>query len=181
MKISATTSLKEVAFTVCTALDQAGVLAVLTGGSAATIWTNSAYQSRDCDFIIQYAQKGSPARAILSELGYEESGGTYRHQINRFTLEFPVGPLSIGDDVVSAWDTLHDGPLLLHLLSPTDSCRDRLAAFYYWSDYSALKVAVAIAHQNPIDIETVKSWSQKEGMAEKYNLFLYDLGERDDR
>src|SRR5690606_32782657 len=107
----------------------------LSGGSAATIWAPDAYQSRDCDFIITFAQRGAPAKQTLAQLGYRERGGTYVHELNPFTVEFPPGPLSVGDEILSSWETLHDRDRLLYVLSPTDSCRDRLAGFYHWRDY----------------------------------------------
>ena len=51
MRIDGRTSLVEVATAVCTALEQAGVTAVLTGGSAATFHAPEAYQSSDIDVV----------------------------------------------------------------------------------------------------------------------------------
>ena len=49
--ITATSTLADVAFAVCTALHTNGGVAVLTGGSAATYYAPDAYQSRDLDFL----------------------------------------------------------------------------------------------------------------------------------
>lgn len=164
MRITSDSTLREVAFIVCTELQRVGVTAVLTGGSAAAIWSVGTYQSHDCDCIISFHEKGAPAEATLLKLGYTESGGTYCHSDSPFTLEFPPGPLSVGDEILTEWNTLRDGDLLLHILTPTDSCRDRLAAFYHWKDYSSLSVAVAIAGRNQIDLKRVRQWSKKEGV-----------------
>ena len=104
MSISPDTPLREVAFVVCTALEHVGVTAVLTGGAAATIWSGDLYQSHDCDFVIQFHDTNAPAEAVLLELGYVESGGVYRHRESLFTLEFPPGPLSVGDEILTHWD-----------------------------------------------------------------------------
>lgn len=37
-------------------------------------------------------------------------------------------------------------------LSPTDACRDRLAAFYHWSDRGGLAAAVAIAQRHRVNM-----------------------------
>lgn len=49
--MTAPSTLTEVAFVVCTALDQAGFVSMLTGGSAAT-YCARAYVSRDLDFVL---------------------------------------------------------------------------------------------------------------------------------
>lgn len=171
MRITSDSTLRQVAFIVCTALQRVGVTAVLTGGSAATIWSGGAYQSHDCDFIISFHEKDAPAEETLRLLGYTEYGGTYRHKESPFTLEFPPGPLSVGDEIISKWDTLRESDLLLHILTPTDSCRDRLAAFYHWTDYSSLSVAVAVAQRNQIDMARIRTWSDIEGASAKYAQF----------
>lgn len=50
--ITASSTIVDVAFAVCTALERAKIIAVLTGGSAATYYAPEAYQSRDLDFVI---------------------------------------------------------------------------------------------------------------------------------
>lgn len=50
--ITTSSSLTDVAFAVCTALHRAGYTSVLTGGSAATFYAPTAYQSKDLDFVI---------------------------------------------------------------------------------------------------------------------------------
>jgi len=49
--ISKQTSLEELAYFVCSALQKHGVEAVLTGGAAVSIYTNNRYQSFDLDFV----------------------------------------------------------------------------------------------------------------------------------
>jgi hypothetical protein len=68
-------SLVDVAFAVCTALDRDGITAVLTGGSAATFYAPEAYQSEDADFVLSFDARPSDAR-------------------NRFTVACSTRPLS---------------------------------------------------------------------------------------
>ena len=138
-------SLEDVCFAVCTALADAGTVAVLTGGSAATYYAPQSYQSGDADFIITFSSDPALAGKVLRELGYREIGGTYHHDINVFTVEFPPGPLSIDGDLVKAYDTVQRGSETLYVLSRTDCVRDRLASFYFFGDRSAVAAAVAVA------------------------------------
>lgn len=124
MTITPASTLGDVGFAVCTALDRVGVTAVLTGGSAATWYAPQAYQSRDLDFVITL--KAPAGVAALTELGFVERGQVYRHPSTHFTLDFPRGPLAVGDELLTTWRTERRGTELLHMITPTDSCRDRL-------------------------------------------------------
>jgi hypothetical protein len=99
--MTAASSLEDVCFAVCTALHIAGTVAELTGGSAATYYAPAAYQSGDADFIIKFSIDATSAADAIRNLGYRETGGSYFHHENLFTLEFPPGPLAIGDDLVA--------------------------------------------------------------------------------
>ena len=64
MAITADSTLPEVAFEVCSALEAEGVTAVLTGGGAATFHAPEAIQSFDLDFVIELqSSDGDPASA----------------------------------------------------------------------------------------------------------------------
>ncbi len=101
MTITAATSLRELAFIVCTALDRTGETAVLSGGGAATIYSSDAYQSRDLDFILGFWSSFGAAKQPLIDLGFEEKNGIYRHPSSIFTVEFPSGPLAIGAEMIT--------------------------------------------------------------------------------
>ena len=57
MIIRADSTLREIAFIVCTELEKTGLTAVLTGGSAVSIWAPNDYQSLDLDFVIEAARE----------------------------------------------------------------------------------------------------------------------------
>lgn len=87
--IAAGTDLTDVAFIVCTALHRVGNRAILTGGSAATVYAADAYQSADLDFVLEFAAtEGSGA--ALANLGYSVRGSSYVHESNPFTID-PLG------------------------------------------------------------------------------------------
>lgn len=174
--ITAQTSLVDVAFEVCTALDAAGYIAVLTGGSAATYYAPAAIQSDDIDFV--FTLRGREGPEVLARLGYVRSVDFYEHPESRFPLEFPPGPLAVGDELITTWDTVVRGEHRLHILSPTDSCRDRLSQFLFWNDFSSLKQALLIqrAHPDRVDLDLIRSWCQRERQLPKYQLFIERLG-----
>jgi hypothetical protein len=61
------------------------------------------------------------------------------------------------------------------LLSATDSCRDRLAAFYHWRDRESLRVAVWIALAQRLDMERIRRWSAGEGFLPQFEEFLAEV------
>jgi hypothetical protein len=173
--IGPSTSLTDVAFAVCTALESVGYTVVLTGGSAATYYAADAYQSDDIDFVITL--RGNAGPTALESLGYEQEGDFYRHRGSRFPLEFPPGPLAIGDDVVTSWRTVKRGDEVLYVLSPTDCCRDRLASFLFWNDFRGLEQAVAVFHASraDVDLTVIKDWCSRERHPQKFDLFAARL------
>ncbi len=85
-----------------------------------------------------------------------------------FFIEFPSGPLAIGDEPPSEISSLRFSTGNLRLLSPTDSVKDRLAAYYHWKDKQSLEQAILIARNRTIDVEEVRRWSVNEGFAEVF-------------
>lgn len=179
--ISRDSTLVDVAFTVCTTLSAEGLKVVLVGGSAATYYAPSAYQSYDADFVALFAtDRESEARLIglMNGLGYDLDGNTFGHRHgNPFVVEFPKGPLQIGLDYVHTYDTVQRGVETLNVITATDSVRDRLAAYYFWDDRSSLQAAVAIARAVPdkVRLAAVEEWSVREGAAGKHSDFVHLL------
>ena len=171
MKIGPATTLPTVAIAVGDALRRAGIRAVLTGGACASIHTGGRYSSVDADFILQGDIERERLDEALGSLGFRRSGDRYVHSDSEFYVEFPRGPLAIGaDDQVRPVEHVSGGRRCL-VLSPTDSCRDRLAAFYHWGDRQSLDVAVRIALCNRLNWKRIRSWSGSEGHLERYEEF----------
>jgi len=170
--ITRTSSLTDVAFEVCTALDRSGTRAVLTGGSAATVYAPAAYQSLDLDFVVQFKSNNN-GEQVLNDLGYHLKSNHYVHRENELILEFPPGPLQVGSDLVESWNTMRRADDILHILNPTDCCRDRLANFLHWNDWAGLEQAVAVAQAElpRIDFTVLKDWCDREGQTEKFTEF----------
>jgi hypothetical protein len=86
---------------------QKGFVAVLTAGSAATYYAPGAYQSLDLDFVLTF--RGSNGEEALTSLGFKRKGDYYVHPVSRFSLDFPPGPLAIGDDLIKTGKRSHEG------------------------------------------------------------------------
>jgi len=114
----------------------------------------------------------------MRALGYREIGGTYHHEKNAFTVEFPPGPLAIGADLIRAYDTVKRGSEVLHVITQTDCVRDRLAHFYFFADRSALAAAVAVAGIGVVDLAGIRRWSLKEREASHFEEFSQALSAR---
>jgi hypothetical protein len=175
MKITSRSTLKLVAAAVAEALRDARIHAVLTGGACATIYSGGAYQSEDLDLILQSSPTQKELDAAMAKIGFVRKRDTYHHAASRFFVEFPAGPLSIGSDLSVEPAQLPIAGIRVTLLSPTDSCRDRLAAFYHWKDRQSLNTAVAIAARNPVDLDRMRSWSEREGAAREFEEFAEEL------
>jgi hypothetical protein len=164
-------TLQDVAAVVAAALREAGFTAVLTGGACATVYSEGAYQSFDLDFIIQAGGTQRAVDAALAKTGFRRRGDHYVHPRATFFVEFVRGPLAIGDDVSIRPVELTVGAGSTLALSPTDACRDRLAAFYHWSDRQSLASAVEIARRHPVRIALIRRWSEREGHRARFEEF----------
>lgn len=175
MALSGSSTLREVIQAVSATLRQHKITAVLTGGACASLHAKGDYLSQDLDYILQSPATRARLDAAMAELEFTRQGGQYTHPACTFFVEFPPGPLAIGDDDLVEPVEVRVGHVRVLTLSATDSCRDRLAAFYYWDDLQSLRVAAAIARRQPVDIGAIRRWSVKEGQTETFQKFLDEL------
>lgn len=171
MKIAHKSSLKTVAFAVGDALRRAGIEATLTGGSCATVHSDAKYQSMDIDFVLRSAPTQTDLDRAMSKVGFEREGARYVHSESPYFVEFPLGPLGIGDDYQIKPVELRLGSSRIQALSPTDACRDRLAAFYHWNDRQSLQAAVEVARRRKVNLKLIERWSRDEGAARQFKEF----------
>ncbi len=160
---------------IASALQKAGLKAILSGGGCASIYTAGSYQSVDLDFILQGPGTQRQLDRAMASVGFKRSENQYFHPQARYYVEFPPGPLAIGRDYQIEPSEIGTAAERLFLLSPTDSCRDRLAGFYHWNDRQALDVAVRIAARHRVDFEKIKSWSEQERALPRFKVFLEEL------
>jgi hypothetical protein len=181
VRLTERSTVGETAAAVATTLREAGFQAVLTGGGCASIYTRGISQSVDLDFILQTGRAQSDLDRAMSAAGFERQANQYFHPRARFYVEFPPGPLSIGRDFDITPVQLEIRGRRILALSPTDSCRDRMAAFLHWKDRQNLETAIQIALRNDIDLARIRSWCSREGVPEGFDEFMRLLALRRDR
>jgi hypothetical protein len=171
LKLNARSTIADVAGTVGDALREAGISAVLTGGACAAIYSRGGYQSHDLDYIIRGDASRRALDQAMARIGFGREGDRYVHFTCPFFVEFPRGPLAIGDDfqIMPVTLRLRRGSTLA--LSTTDACRDRLAAFYHWDDRQSLEAALAIARKQTVNMNRIRRWSLREGFLSKFEEF----------
>lgn len=178
MTITERSSLATVALLVGDALRRRGIAAVLTGGACASLHTRGAFHSLDVDFVLTSEPDVQDLDSVLASLGFRREGNRYVHSRSRYFVEFPRGPLAVGRDRVLRPARWRRGDARMFVLSATDSCRDRLAAFYHWSDRQSLAVAAQIAVRNRVDMTRIRAWSEGEGHAVRFEEFRAEVARR---
>ena len=175
MRVGARSTLGDVAVVVGDALRRAGIRAVLTGGACAHLYSGGVYQSVDADFVLAAPCSREDLDRALASVGFTRARDRYVHRGVPFFVEFPTGPLGIGEDfrIRPVWRNRGSARTLA--LSATDTCRDRLAAFFHWNDRQSLAAAVAIAARNRVAFGKVRAWSRKEGHLKGYSVFIAEL------
>jgi hypothetical protein len=161
---------EQLAALVCTALGRHGVAVVLSGGGAAAIYAPSAYESMDLDFVpIGLSRR---VDAAMLELGFrKEPGRHWTHPGTAFWVEFPPGPVQVGDQVVHDFAERHTAHGTLRILTPTDCVMDRLAWYYHADDEQGLEQAVAVAATHEVDLDRIEAWSRRERAGDKLERF----------
>lgn len=164
---------EEVAALVCSALEGHGIEVVLSGGAVVSIYTDNAYESFDLDFIqTGLTRKVAP---IMKEIGFHKEARYWKNPNTRFWVEFPAGPVQVGDDIVRVFAKRSTSYGDLRLLTPTDCVMDRLAGYYHWNDLQSLDQAVAVARRHKVDRRRVEEWSNRERAADRFRDFLARL------
>ena len=166
----------ELAGLVCTTLEQYGIDVVLTGGSCVSVWTHNAYASLDLDFIVLGLHSNHQIGEALRDIGFiarTSNGRYFQHPETELVLEFPPGPLMVGDEQVreERIDKRASDAGVVRLLSPTDCIKVRLAGFYHWQDEQNFDQAVAVARRQTVQWRDLQRWHRGEGVADRFAAF----------
>ena len=79
MKLTAASTLSEVAIAVGAQLRRHGITAVLTGGACVSVYTDGSYVSKDADFVLQGRVQQTALDGALAALGFARKGDRYVH------------------------------------------------------------------------------------------------------
>jgi hypothetical protein len=152
------------------ALEAAGIVATLSGGSAVSVYTENRYESEDLDFVTTALLE--ELKPVLEPLGFIHTGSprlsVFEHPATRWYLEFPPAPLSFGGTYfdTSTCEVLSTPAGNLRIITATHSVMDRLSAAASWQDAPSLEQAVLVAtHQSDnIDWAQLDTWVVAEGV-----------------
>ncbi len=164
-------SMEELAAYVCSALEKDGIETVLSGGSCVEIYSQGKYTSDDIDLIDRFNGGHTQIKNVMLKLGFKEHNRYFVHEDTPLFIEFPRGPLGVGDEPVNEIALKEEDTGILKLLTPTDCIKDRLAAYFHWDDLQSLEQAVWVAEQNEFNMESVRTWAVNESEIEKFEVF----------
>lgn len=165
-EIDQATTLEELAVIISSALEAAGIIATLSGGSAVSIYSENHYVSHDLDFVTS-ADAGM-LRGVMSPLGFVQSASRrlFEHPCTEWLVEFPAGPLGFGSRVMDhrAIPMLETPFGFLRIITPSLCVIDRLAAYLHWNDRQCWDQAVLVCRSHPVDWDDMATWARNEGL-----------------
>jgi len=171
-------TLEDTAAYICTKLKENGIDVVLSGGSCMEIYTHKNFSSYDIDFIANPSYTAKKISEVMLSIGFNKVDGRYyKYENNPNYIEFPTGPVSLGNEFPKKFDELKTLVGTLVLLTPTDCIKDRLCAYVYHGGNECFQQAMAVAHLNEIDINNLKKWAKNESKEMKMivDTLLLDL------
>ena len=169
-------SMEELAGYVCSQLEKEGIKTVLSGGSCVEIYSEGKYTSDDIDLVDRFNGGHTKIKNVMVQLGFKEHNRYFVHQDTRYFIEFPRGPLGVGDAPITEIASRENETGILRLLTPNDCIKDRLAAYYHWDYPQSLEQAIWVAQQNKFYIDSIKEWSMNEKELDKFEIFKSRLG-----
>ncbi len=149
-----------------------GITVILSGGASVSIYTANKYASADIDLVDVYSVDRIKIRRAMEEIGFREKGRYFTHPDTKHVVEFPPGPLSVGEESVGDINEIKLSTGILQVISATDCVKDRLAAYYFWNDQQSLTQAILVAKHNRINLGEIKRWSQATGNIKGFGIFL---------
>lgn len=168
-------SQSELAAYIQDSLQEEEIQVVLSGGSAVSFYSSNKYVSKDLDLINTNFARRSKIKSVMEKIGFQEKGRYFANPETQFFVEFPDGPLSVGEEPVKEISEFKLTTGILKIVSPTDCVKDRLCAFYFWNDQQGLAQAVLVAKSQKVDLKEIKRWSKTEGKEREYGIFKSKL------
>ncbi len=171
MKKIKSMTLAELAAYVQTQLRAEEIDVVLSGGATVSLYSSNQYVSKDVDLINVQFVKRSKVKNAMEKMGFQEQGRYFSHPESKFLVEFPDGPLSVGEEPIRKIDEVQLSTGTLRVISPTDCVKDRLCAFYFWNDQQGLAQAILVTKSQVVDLDEIKRWSQVEEKEGEFEAF----------
>lgn len=166
----------ELAAYIQSALQSERIKVVLSGGSAVSFYSSNKYVSKDLDLINADFAKRKDIKSVMERINFQERGRYFVNAETPFLVEFPQGPLSVGEEPVKAIDEFELSTGTLRIISATDCVKDRLCAYYFWSDQQGLEQAILVSKSQKVDLKEIRRWSKVEGKEREFEVFKNKLG-----
>ena len=169
--INQETTIEELAALVCEKLKEYNIDVVLSGGSCMELYSNSEFSSYDIDLIMRYSAKQNDVNNAMESLGFkrEKIARYFKHPNNPFFVEFPDGPVAVGDEFIKEFATRTTKFGELKLLKVEDCIKDRLCAYVYHYDTICLDQAISVAKNNEVDYQELERWAKEESGTDMIN------------
>lgn len=157
-----------VAVAISKSFEERGIYSVLVGGTVVEYYTAGGYTTGDIDMVLPPLEKWE-IKTVMEGLGFERFED-YRHWIHpkiQIPVEFPSGPLQIGQLLVQEVNEIEVEKIKLKILKVEDILLDRLIMAQEWKDLQAQSQAEMLmyTHYNEIDWSYVhQKSSQVEGL-----------------
>ena len=158
----------ELASIVAKHLAQRDIRVVLVGGLAVEIYTENLYLTKDIDMVNNSYNPPAEIRGAMSEIGFHRQGRVYVNETTDVCVEFPSAPLSVGEELIQDTTTIETDNGELPILFATDVVKDRLAAYFHWSDRQSLVQALAIMSIHNIVPSDLEAFCDNEGEPEQF-------------
>ena len=115
----------------------------------------------------------------LAKIGFVPTRSRYFKHPNcrHLFLEFPHGPVEIGEQYPVIPAEIQFEGRTLRLLSPTDSVKDRLAGYIHWKSRANFDQALLICRrqQGRVDLDSVREWCVREGGSSAFEELMERL------
>ena len=143
-----------------------GISSVLVGGAAVAFYTMEGYVTKDIDMILAGDTK-TDIEEVMIILGFKRTS-TYRHfehELYKFVVEFPPGPVQVGNKVIEKVNEIDLGRRKVKIISIEDIIMDRIIAGVEWRDENSIAQAKLLWQFNQSEIDTtyLKEFAKKEG------------------
>ena len=163
-------------------LEGAGIRSVLVGGAVVSIYTEGLYQSGDLDLIPDHYDR-SNLPEVLEQIGFLPGKSRYfKHpDCSHLFLEFPNGPVELGEEFPVIPDEVLVGGRTLRILSPTDCIKDRMAAYIHWKVRSRFNQALLVCRRQKerVDLKNLEAWCKREGGSAAFAELMEHLAEEE--
>jgi hypothetical protein len=121
------------------------------------------YLTKDIDMVNTNYKKPQVLHEAMSKLGFYKKGRIFVNPSTAISVEFPSGPLSVGDETVAKTTIVQVATGNIPILEVSDVIKDRIAAYIHWRDKQSLVQALGLLLKHPSNRTELKKFCDIEG------------------